>query len=324
MNSEARRPGPFDALADGRVVACVDIGGSKVAVVLADRDGFRPRLVEPTVVRGPEGALAEQVARLIAQACAGSGVAPQRLHAIGVASAGPFVRRDGFVELAAPNLCGGLAGPARGLPNDWRRVPLERPLRERFGRVVVANDAIAALVAERRWGALRGVDDCAYVTWSTGIGTGVCVGGQVLSGRNGNAGHAGHTFVNDDPERALCGCGNQGDVEAQVSGSAIERRFGVGAAALMAAARAGDGRAAQAVEALCAVLGRALYNLVVTLDLGRIAIGGGVFVPHHEFLLPLLRRQVEGRMPALTDGTALVCAGLGDRVGDFAALALSA
>ncbi len=324
MNSGKGSKRPFDAIAKGHTVACVDIGGTKTAVVLADRDGFGERLAEPTVTSGTEDALARQVSRMLAQACEASGMSLDRLHAVGVASAGPFMRRDGFVELASPNLCGGLAGPARGLPNDWLRLPIERPLRERFGRVVVANDAIAALVAERRWGALRGVDDCAYVTWSTGIGTGLCVGGRVLFGRNGNAGHAGHSFVNDGPGGTVCGCGNEGDVEAQVSGSAIERRFGVSAAALMESVHAGDEGAAQTVDALCVVLGRALYNLVVTLDLERISIGGGVFLHHRNLLLPKLRREVEGRFPAVTAGATIVPAGLGMRVGDFAALALVA
>jgi glucokinase len=66
------------------------------------------------------------------------------------------------------------------LPNDWTSAVLEAPLREAFAGVRVENDGIAALQAERRWGALQGVDNCAYVTWSTGIGTGLCVDGQVL------------------------------------------------------------------------------------------------------------------------------------------------
>ena len=47
------------------------------------------------------------------------------------------------MELAPPNLCGGLAGAARGLPNDWTRIPLQAPLRDAFGTTVrVENDAI--------------------------------------------------------------------------------------------------------------------------------------------------------------------------------------
>src|SRR5205085_1169879 len=151
----------------------------------------------------------------------------------------------GLIEIAAPNICGGIAGPARGLPNDWKTALLEAPLRERFREVRVENDCVAALEAERRWGALQGFDHCAYVTWSTGIG-----------------------------------CG------------------------------------------LCGVVGRALYNLTVALDLERISLGGSVFWHNREYLLPKLKAQLAGKLPALTDGCELVGAGLQDRVGDYAALAL--
>ena len=69
-------------------------------------------------------------------------------------------------------------------------------------------------------------------------------------------------------------------------------------------------------------MGRTLYNLVVTLDLQRISLGGSVFWHHREALLPRLRSHMAGKLPALTDGVELVSAGLGDQVGDYAALAL--
>ena len=315
---------PFDALAPGRSVACVDIGGTKVSVTIASRAGRAAHLAEPTATTGTHDAIAVQVLRMIGLACAAAGIAEEKIDALGVAAAGPFVRRDGLVELASPNLCGALAGRGRGLPNDWHTAVLERPLRARFHDVRVANDCVAALIAERRWGALQGIDHCAYVTWSTGIGTGLCVDGHVLQGRNGNAGHAGHTFVNDDPQSSLCGCGNFGDVEAQVAGSALERRFGVDAATLLAAAQAGEARASTLVDDACRVLGRALYNLVATLDLQRISLGGSVFWHNREFLLPRLRAQLHGRPPALTAGVTLVPAGLGLQVVDYGALALVA
>ena len=303
--------------------ACIDIGGTKVSVSL--NDGKRPDLVarrhEPTAKTGHNDALARQILRMVDEACAQAGVAPESVQAAGVASCGPFVLVDGLVELAAPNICGGLAGPARGLPNDWETAVLEAPLARRFARLRVENDGIAALEAERRWGALQGVDDCAYVTWSTGVGTGLCVGGRVLRGKNGNAGHAGHMFVTED-DQALCGCGNLGDLEALVGGIFIEGRFGLDPAALMLRAQAGDAPSLASVDQLCRVMGRALYNLVVTLDLQRIGLGGGVFWPNRGLLLPRLQAQVSGHMRPLTAGCELVPAGLGERVGDYAALAL--
>ncbi len=324
------KPGPFvlDSALFASLVgvkACVDVGGTKVAVSVADAGGIRGRVAEPTAKQGSSDALGRQVIGLIAQSCASVGLAVADISAVGVSSCGPFVIRDRCVELAAPNICGGLAGPGRGLPNDWTSAVLEAPLRALFGNVRVANDGIAALEAERRWGALQGLEHCAYVTWSTGIGVGLCVDGQVLRGKNGNAGHAGHMFVSDNLD-ALCGCGNIGDVEALVAGNALPRRFAsdgyVDAAALMAAARAGSPGAQAIVDDLCRVMGRTLYNLVVTLDLQRISIGGSVFWHHRDFLLPKLRSHIAGKLGALTNGFELVSAGLGEKVGDYAALAL--
>ncbi len=317
--------------ADAPPVACVDIGGTKVAVSIADAQGVRGRISEPTAKEGANDALALQIIRLVGQSCEAAGVPMADLARVGVASCGPFVMKAGQVELAAPNICGGMAGEARGLPNDWQTALLEAPLRQVFPGVRVENDGIAALEAERRWGALQvngqPLANCAYVTWSTGIGVGLCVDGHVLRGKNGNAGHAGHLFVSDNHD-ALCGCGNVGDVEALAGGNAIPRRFGhlgyPDAAALFEAAYAGNAKASAIIDDLCRVMGRALYNLTVTLDLQRISIGGSVFWHHRALLLPKLQAHISGKLAALTDGCELVPAGLGERVGDFAALALVA
>lgn len=319
-------PGPDIRLPAGAApVACVDIGGTKVSVSVVDQRGILGRRVEPTAKEGASDALARQVLRMIGESSAEAQIRREDLAAVGVASCGPFVLNDGQVELAAPNICGGLAGAARGLPNHWTTALLEAPLREVFAQVRVENDGLAALKAERRWGALQGMAHCAYVTWSTGIGVGLCVDGQMLRGKNGNAGHAGHMFVSDNNE-ALCGCGNIGDVEALVAGNAMPRRFGAlgyaDAAAILIAARAGETGAVAIMDDICRVMGRALYNLVVTLDLQRISIGGSVFWHHRDYLLPRLQAHISGRLPALTDGFVLVPAGLQDRVGDYAALAL--
>lgn len=318
--------------------ACVDIGGTKVAVTLArtsakgDELLKLTRCVEPTAKEGATDAVAQQVLRLTqkAQALAlQNGIAESdvaTLSAMGISACGPFVLNQGMVELAAPNICGGLAGPERGLPNTWMSALLEAPLQAHLPstRIRVENDGVAALEAERNWGALKGYDHCAYLTWSTGIGVGLCVDGHILRGKNGNAGHAGHMFVCDDADLALCGCGNVGDVEGLAAGNAIERRWGVGAQVLLAQAAAGDAAALAKVDALCRVIGRTLYNLIATLDLQAISLGGSVFWHHQEVLLPRLRAEVNGKLTALTDGVLICPAGLGADVGDYAALALVA
>ena len=132
-------------------------------------------------------------------------------------------------------------------------------------------------------------------------------------------------FVSDNLD-ALCNCGNIGDVEVLVAGNALPRRFPeyADAASVLIAARAGETGATAIIDDICRDMGRMLCNLVVTLDLQRISLGGSVFWHHRDYLLPRLQANSRGRLPALTDGCTLVPAGLGERVGDFAAPALVA
>lgn len=309
--------------------ACIDIGGTKIAVSIAPSGQDRPiaRQTAPTIKSGKQPVLAQQILQLLDLACLDAQVPPDTVTTAGVSSCGPFVAdSQGRIELAAPNICGGLSPDGGGPDNDWTRIPLQAPLASRFARLRIENDCIAALEAERRWGALRGLDHCAYVTWSTGIGMGLCVDGRALRGKNGNAGHGGHMIVSDDPDadRApLCGCGNRGDVEALASGSHFAAVAGLDAPALAQQALAGDATARQHIERMCVILGRAIYNVVTTLDLQRVAIGGSVFWGLADLALPLLRREIEGRIPALTQACSLVPAGLGRDVADWGALALA-
>ena len=161
--------------------------------------------------------------------------------------------------------------------------------------ITIVNDAAAALLAEHRFGVLAGSDHCAYMTWSTGIGFGLMCDGRLLRGKLGNAGHAGHavspfTFPGDP----VCGCGNVGDVESFAGGKALAQAWGGPAESLFASLRAGDAAARRLVDQALDAVASALYNLVVTLDLERIAIGGGLFCAQRDILLEPLRDRVLG------------------------------
>jgi len=117
-------------------------------------------------------------------------------------------------------------------------------------------------------------------------------------------------------------------VEGLIAGNAIPRRFGhlgyTDSATLFRVSYAGDTGATAIIDEFCRIMGRTLYNLIATLDLERISLGGSVFWHHRALLLPKLQGYVHGKLPPLTDGCELVPAGLGERVGDFGALALVA
>ena len=301
-------------------IAAIDIGGSKIAVTLADASGPRYRLIQPTVKTGTSRAIPEQCLNLLQSLCHQADIHFSKINSIGVSACGPFAFQDNLLGLVAPNLCGGLSN-ADDLPNDWTFIPLASVLQEQCSHVVIDNDCIAALTAERNFGAAQDEPNCAYVTWSTGIGFGLCVDGHVLRGKHGNAGHAGHMLLSEVSD-ALCGCGNQGDLEGLISGRNLSQRLQQPLEVIFTAAAHGDPTCLAIAEEAAKWLGRGLYNLITTLDLRCILMGGSVWRHHAGLLAPLVEKEIHSRFPAMTEGVVLQSAALGELVADLGALSL--
>ena len=126
--------------------------------------------------------------------------------------------------------CGGpmTMGGARVSPLNipaWRSFALRDELVRVLGRpVAIDNDAKALALAEGRFGSAQHLSSYVAMVVSTGVGGGIVLNGQLLDGRDGNAGHIGHIVVN--PGGELCACGVRGCLEAEASGSGIARRSG--------------------------------------------------------------------------------------------------
>ncbi len=309
---------PQRAGMDSFFIAALDIGGSKMAATIANAAGPLVRVVEPTIKTGSADAISEQALALLDAARKKAGATA--ITHLGVSSCGPFAFQGQQLGLVAPNLCGGLTR-SDDLPNDWAFIPLEAPLRAQFSTVVIENDCIAALTAERCFGAAQHEPNCIYVTWSTGIGFGLCVDGHILRGKHGNAGHAGHMLLSETSS-ALCGCGNLGDLEGLVSGRNLGNRFGRTTSELFAAAHVGEAAALSVVQEAARWFGRGLYNLAATLDTRCILIGGSVWQHHADLLSPLVQVEISSRFAALTAGVTVRSAALNTLVTDIGALAL--
>ncbi|SFR34980.1 ROK family protein [Halogeometricum limi] len=190
----------------------VDLGATNVRAVVADEDGTVIGNSSDGTPRGPTGiAVTEAVLRVTREACAEANVRPKDVVAAGIAAIGPLDLAEGAVE-----------NPAN-LPDTIDRIPLTGPLSVLLDteRVYLHNDTNAGVIGER-FHSERNPDDMVYVTISSGVGAGVCVDGNVLSGWDGNAGEVGHMTL--DPQGLLtCGCGHDGHWEAYCSGNNIPR-----------------------------------------------------------------------------------------------------
>jgi len=173
----------------------VDLGATNVKAAVGDDAGVVVGQAERPTPTGPDGdAVGAAVVETLVDAAADGGVAPNELVAVGVGSVGPLDSAAGAVVDSA------------NLPAGIEHVPLVDPLEERFGaEVTLHNDAVAGVIGERFY-ADRTPADMAYVTISSGIGAGVTVDGNVLSGWDGNAAEVGHWMV--EPGGLPCGCGS--------------------------------------------------------------------------------------------------------------------
>lgn len=186
----------------------VDVGGSKIAIGAVTPGGeAREALRYPTdPERGPEAIIDDLVRRIRQVADQGGG----EIRSLGVGICGQVEAASGVIR-RSPNL------------PDWKDVPLRDRLEAVFGMPVeVINDAKAIAYGEWRYGGHEGVEDMVVVFVGTGVGAGVIVGGELLTGRAGHAGELGHSTIVVDGR--VCPCGNAGCLEAYVGGKGIGLR----------------------------------------------------------------------------------------------------
>jgi glucokinase len=186
----------------------VDVGGTKVAVGLVDRQGkILAQGRKAMVAQGTAEAALEAVTAAIDSLLSST---KDSVSSIGICAPGPLDPNSGVV-LNPPNL------PC------WRNFPLAEKIRARYRvPVKVDNDANAAALAETRWGAARGYRYVFYATIGTGIGTGIVLDGTIYHGKTGSAGEGGHVSI--DYHGPVCACGKRGCIEILAAGTAIAVR----------------------------------------------------------------------------------------------------
>ncbi len=154
----------------------------------------------------------------------------------------------------------------------------------------VANDANCFAISEATDGAGRGCHVVLGVILGTGVGSGIAVGGEILTGRNAIAGEWGHTplpwMTGDEWPGRRCFCGSNGCVETFLSGPALAHDYHAATGETLAAvdiarlAGTGDERAAAAMahyeDRLARGLARGLAAVLTILDPDVVVLGGGI------------------------------------------------
>lgn len=197
-------------------------------------------------------------------------------------------------------------------PNlNWRDIPLRRIV-ERSVRLplYIDNNANAAALAERMFGAAVDAVDFIYVESGSGVGCGVFLDGGLYRGADGFAGEFGHTKIY--PHGRLCRCGSSGCLSAYASILSIIQRLQQKGLAVATPTRASTAATIlplvdqpvvrEALGEAGQALGLGLANLINLLNPPLIILGGG-FAELAPFMMPAVQAALdEAALPSALAG----------------------
>jgi glucokinase len=258
----------------------IDIGGTSIKCGVFDLEGtilekweIRTRTEDKGVHILPD--IAETIFTKISE----RGIGKEEILGIGVGVPGP-VNEEGELPTGAVNL-------------HWKYKHLVKELHEMTGlQVKAGNDANVAALGEMFKGGGAGHADVILVTLGTGVGGGIIVNGQIVTGAHGAGGEIGHVRV-ERQETEACNCGNYGCLEQVASATGIVRLAKrileasdtpsvlrsyetLSAKSVFDAVKAKDAAAMKVAEEFGYYLGSALSIFAGVVDPQIFVIGGGV------------------------------------------------
>ena len=280
-SSGGRPPGLLRFHASHGSVAGVDIGGTRLRMMLADLNGrvitqwstqFSEKQRTPKAVCG----LIHDGLRVMCQE--GGASLKKVLHL--TAGAPGITNVDSGVVLSAPNL------------KEWSEVPLRAMLEKETGvPALVENDTNLAAVGEHWRGSAEGVGNFIFVAMGTGVGAGIFLQSRLHHGADWSAGEIGYMGVNGsrrDPLQVR----STGQLERAIGGEGIEREWlrlltrdrrasdpslaKLRAPEILDLAAEGDRLAGEVVQYTASILSNCISDLALVLDPEVVILGGGV------------------------------------------------
>lgn len=280
----------------------IDLGGTKIEAIVMSENGeilLRRRIPSPSDnYQRIVDAIAELVAALeldIGQSC-----------------------RIGIGTPGAPSLANGLMKNCNS--TEINNKPLLKDLEQRLGREIrMANDANCFALSEAMDGAGQHGRVVFGVILGTGVGGGLIVDRQLLTGCNAIAGEWGHIPMPGAVEQRACYCGQYDCVETYLSGGGLLRSARQtlpeikDSRELASLASAGNAMAQAVLQAYARQLAAALAVVVNVVDPDVIVLGGGV--SNIAALYELLPEIMPGVVFGNDYGTEIVPARFGDSSG---------
>ena len=183
-------------------------------------------------------------------------------------------------------------------------------------RTFVLNDAIAAMMAEARYGAARGRKNVVMLTLGTGVGGAILIDGNPYQGTFNKAGHIGHMVI--DSEGTTDCIGMPGSLEDAIGNCTIQKRTSGkynSTEQLLEAVRNGDRFASEVWLTSIKKLAIGLASLTNIFSPEMIILGGGITEAGSDLFDPLEKYMSRYEWRAGGNQTEIVKAQYGDLAG---------
>jgi Transcriptional regulator/sugar kinase len=318
-------------------IAGIDVGGTKCAVILGEVEpGGKPTVIDKTIIATKDYPdpykMIERMQQDLAGLLESHGLTAREIASIGISCGGPLDSVKGVV-LSPPNLPG------------WDEIYIVKSFEDKFGvPAAIQNDANACALVEWIMGAGKGTKNMIFLTFGTGMGSGLILNGQLYAGTNDLGGEVGHIRLAPD---GPVGFGKAGSFEGFCSGGGIaqlakklvgeklknnqvvgfcptlEQAEELDAKTVFIAAQAGDPVAKEIVGISAHYLGQGLSVLIDVLNPECIVIGS-IYSRNEELFKPLIEAVLKQEaIPSALDVCKIKPAELGDSIGDYAALCVA-
>ena len=313
----------------------IDLGGTKCVAVLAEiNKGSEPVILwksekHMTPLYSPPEMLSVLAGDIKSCLSASEYEFPA---GIGISCGGPLDSRKGII-LSPPNM------------KAWDQIHVTEYFENAFSIPChLCNDANAGALAEWKWGAGKGSNNLVFLTFGTGMGAGLILNGALYAGQCDMAGEIGHIRLSAS---GPAGYGKLGSFEGFCSGGGIaqlassmieaERQKGnfsgiaskeythdrITAETVGMATDNGDPLAISILAECGRYLGYGLSVIIDILNPEKIIIGS-IFARCRQWLWPAAEKIIKQEsLPQSYASCSIIPASLGEKIGDFAAIAVA-
>jgi glucokinase len=310
--------------------AGIDIGGTKIAAILATSTG---KIISRIKSSTPNDAAPQKLVRIISdlleEMLDAKNLTKKKLSGIGIGIPG-IIDQEGKI-IRTPNL---------RLSGAKLQKQLEKKLKI---NCFLGNDVNLGILSEKWLGAAKKAKNAIGLFIGTGIGAGIIADNHLVTGSHGAAAEIGHMIIQNNGPK--CSCGNTGCLEALAGRWAIERNIrqeikkgkktiitkllnkksdNIKSRFLRKALQLHDPITSAILQDAAKQIGIACISIRHIFDPEMIILGGGVIEACGDFILPIVRKTVQkDNFFPETFGCEITLSKLGDDAVCLGAVALA-